>query len=174
MKAMGIGASLPRLEDERLLRGRGEFVGDIAFPGMLHAAFLRSPHAHARLRAVHKPRGQAERVFVAADLTGLARIRSTAKLPGYRGSDWPLLAQGKVRHVGEPVAMALGRSPAEAEDVAATIEAEYEPLPPVVTMAGALAPGAPWFTTSGPTTSCSTRGLRAAISRPHRPPRRTS
>jgi len=140
---MGIGASLPRLEDERYLRGRSQFVGDIAFPGMLHAAFLRSPHAHARVISIKKPEGAENRVFVAEDLSGVARIRSVAKLPGFRGSDWPTLAKGKARHVGEAVAMALAASPAEAEDLTAATVVEYEPLAPVVTMAQALAPDAP-------------------------------
>src|SRR6185437_12056524 len=85
----------------------------------------------------------AGRVFVADDLAGVARIRSVANLPGYKGSDWPTLAKGKVRHVGEPVAMALGRTPGEAEDLAAAIAVEYAPLKPVVTMAEAVAPDAP-------------------------------
>ncbi len=143
MEGKGIGASLPRLEDNRYLRGLSQFVGDVAFPGMLHAAFLRSPHAHATILAIRKPASGAGRVFVADDLAGVARIRSTANLPGYKGSDWPTLAKGKVRHVGEPIAMALGRSPGEAEDLAAAIEVDYAPLTPVVTMDEALAAGAP-------------------------------
>ena len=143
MAGQGIGARLPRLEDDRYLRGLSQFVADVAFPGMLHAAFLRSPHAHANILAIRKPESGAGRVFVADDLAGVARIRSVANLPGYKGSDWPVLAKGKVRHVGEPVAMVLGRSLAEAEDLAATIAVEYAPLRPVVTMADALAADAP-------------------------------
>jgi aerobic carbon-monoxide dehydrogenase large subunit len=134
----GIGARLPRIEDARFLEGRGQFCADINLPGMLHAAFVRSPHAHARIAAVRKPQGREKHVYVAADLTGVGRMRSTAKLPGFKPSDWPILAAGKVRHVGEPVAMALAATPSEAEDLAAAVEVEYEPLPPVVTMAEAL------------------------------------
>ena len=65
-------------------------------------------------------------------------MRSTAKLPGFKPSDWPILAGSKVRHVGEPVVMVIGSTPAEAEDLAALVEVEYEPLPPIVTMADAL------------------------------------
>jgi aerobic carbon-monoxide dehydrogenase large subunit len=136
--AYGIGARLPRLEDARFLQGRGQFCADIALPGMLHAAFVRSPHAHARIVAVRKPQGQEARVFCAADLTGVGRLRSTAKLPGFKPSDWPILANGKVRHVGEPIAMVVGGTLAEAEDLAARVEIEIEPLPPVVTMTDAL------------------------------------
>jgi carbon-monoxide dehydrogenase large subunit len=140
----GIGARLPRLEDARFLEGRGQFCADIALPGTLHAAFVRSPHAHARIVAVRKPQGFEKRVFCADDLAGVAKMRSTAKLPGFKPSDWPILATGKVRHVGEPVAMAIGATPAEAEDLAALVEVDFEALPPVVTMADALKKTAPF------------------------------
>ena len=117
----GIGARLPRLEDERFLEGRGQFCADIALPGMVHAAFVRSPHAHARIVSVRKPRDFAAQVYAAEDLTGVARMRSTAKLPGFKPSDWPILAAGKVRHAGEPIAMAIGSTPAEAEDIAGLV-----------------------------------------------------
>ena len=74
----------------------------------------------------------------AEDLTGVARMRSTAKLPGFKPSDWPILAAGKVRHAGEPIAMAIGSTPAEAEDIAGLVEVDFEALRPVVTMADAL------------------------------------
>jgi aerobic carbon-monoxide dehydrogenase large subunit len=134
----GIGARLPRLEDARFLEGRGRFCADITLPNMLHAAFVRSPHAHARILGVRKPSGRENTVYCAGDLAGVGRLRSTAKLPGFKASDWPILAAGKVRHVGEPIAMALAASAAEAEDLAASVEVEFEPLPPVVTMAQAL------------------------------------
>ena len=134
----GIGARLPRLEDGRFLQGRGQFCADIALPGMLHAAFVRSPHAHARILAVRKPQGFANRVYQACDLAGIGRLRSTARLPGFKPSDWPILAAGKVRHVGEPVAMVVAATAGEAEDLAAAVEVDFEPLPPVVTMADAL------------------------------------
>src|SRR6202166_2228648 len=131
----GIGARLPRLEDARFLEGRGQFCADIALPGTLHAAFVRSPHAHARILAVRKPQGFEKRIYHAGDLVGVGRMRSTAKLPGFKPSDWPILAAGKVRHVGEPIALAIGTTRAEAADFAALVEVDFEPLPPVVTMA---------------------------------------
>ncbi|MEA2948447.1 MAG: aerobic carbon-monoxide dehydrogenase large subunit, partial [Alphaproteobacteria bacterium] len=143
MSALGIGASLPRLEDERFLQGRGQFCADIALPGMLHAAFVRSPHAHARIRSIKKPAGFEQQVHVASDLQGVGRIRSTAKMPGFKPSDWPVLATQKVRHVGEPIAMTIGATPAEAEDVAALVEIDFESLPPVVSMWDALKADAP-------------------------------
>ena len=140
----GIGARLPRLEDARFLEGRGQFCADIVLPGMLHAAFVRSPHAHARIVAVRKPQGSGKRIFCAADLNGVGRMRSTAKLPGFKPSDWPILAAAKVRHVGEPVAMAVASTAAEAEDLAALVEVDFEALPPVVTMADALKKSPPF------------------------------
>ena len=143
MSELGVGASLPRLEDERFLHGRAQFCADIALPGTLHAAFVRSPHAHARIVAIKKPPGSEKQVYCGVDLAGLRRIRSTAKLPGFKPSDWPVLAVEKVRHVGEPVAMALGATAAEAEDIAALVEVEFEQLPAVVSMWDALASSAP-------------------------------
>ncbi|HTV28300.1 MAG TPA: xanthine dehydrogenase family protein molybdopterin-binding subunit [Xanthobacteraceae bacterium] len=134
----GVGARLPRLEDARFLEGRGQFCADIVLPGMLHAAFVRSPHAHARIVTVRKPQGYEKRVFCAGDLRGVGRMRSTAKLPGFKPSDWPILAANKVRHVGEPIAMAVAATAAEAEDLAALVAVDFEPLPPVVTVADAL------------------------------------
>jgi len=140
----GIGARLPRLEDARFLEGRGQFCADIVLPGMLHAAFARSPHAHARIVAARKPHGFEDRVYLAQDLAGVGKMRSTAKLPGFKPSDWPILAATKVRHVGEPIAMAIGATRAEAEDVAALIDVDFETLPPIVTMADALKKVAPF------------------------------
>jgi aerobic carbon-monoxide dehydrogenase large subunit len=140
----GIGARLPRLEDARFLEGRGQFCADIALPGTLHAAFVRSPHAHARIVSIHKPRGFETQVFRAEDLVGVGRMRSTAKMPGFKPSDWPMLAADKVRHAGEPIVMVVGATPAEAEDLAALVEIEFEPLPPVVTMADALKKAPPF------------------------------
>jgi carbon-monoxide dehydrogenase large subunit len=144
VSGFGIGARLPRLEDARFLEGRGQFCADIALPGTLHAAFVRSPHAHARILAIRKPQGFEKQVYCADDLAGVGRLRSAAKLPGFKPSDWPILAAGKVRHVGEPVAMAIGATPAEAEDIASLVEMEFEPLRPVVTMADALKKAAPF------------------------------
>src|SRR5260370_2974255 len=139
----GVGESVLRKEDERFLHGRGQYVSDIALPGMLHAAFLRSPYAHARIKAVRKPRGHEARVFVAADLEGVKPIRSSPNFPGFKGADFPVLAAGKVRYAGEAVAMAVAESPAAAEDILREIEVDYEPLEAVVDMKRAVEPGSP-------------------------------
>ncbi len=143
MTGRGIGASVLRKEDGRFMTGRGSFVADIALPGTLDIAFVRSSSAHARISRVVKPTGAEDRVLAAADLAGLLPMRAPSKLPGYKPSDYPALAIGKVRFVGEPVAACLGASRAEAEDLAQAVEIVYQELPPVVDMLDARAPGAP-------------------------------
>ncbi len=132
----GIGASPSRKEDARFLRGRGQFVADLRRVGMLEVVFVRSPLAHARIRSIEKPEGEAN-VWTMDDLAGVAPIRAVCALPGFKSSDlWPL-ATDKVRHVGESVAMCAAPTRAEAEDLAARVFVDYEELPPVVEMAQA-------------------------------------
>ena len=140
--AKGIGAALPRKEDDRFLRGRGEYVGDIQLDGMLEVAFVRSPVAHGRLRAVTKPEGAEDRVFVAQDLAGVRPIRAMSGLPGFKVSEQPVLATAKVRHVGELVAACVAPTRAEAEDLAARVGLDVEPLPAVVDMVQGRGPAA--------------------------------
>ncbi len=109
MAAGYVGERVRRREDLPLLTGRATYMDDLRLPGMLAVAFLRSPHAHARLVSVDA--GAALRlpgvvaVLTGQDVARLARpIRAELSAPGYRASDWPALAQGKVRYVGEPVA----------------------------------------------------------------------
>jgi carbon-monoxide dehydrogenase large subunit len=133
----GIGARLPRKEDDRFLRGRGQFVGDLKLPGMQEVAFLRSPLAHAGIKAVRVPIKLSDRVFIAEDLSDVAPIRADTALPGFKSSVQPVLATGKVRYAGELVAMCVAPTRAEAEDMAAEIELELEPLPAVTDMLAA-------------------------------------
>ena len=139
---LGVGAPLRRKEDARFLRGRGRFVGDITGPGMLEVAFLRSPVAHAVLRGVAKPPGREDRVFVAGDLP-IAPIVAHSALPGFRPSEQPALAAGRLRHVGEPIAACVAGSRAAAEDLAGDCALDYDTLPAVVDMLAARAPDAP-------------------------------
>ena len=139
----GIGARLVRKEDDRYMRGRGQFVGDIKLPGMLEVAFLSSPLAHARIRSINIPPELRDRIFVATDLAGVLPIRADTTLPGFKSSTQPVLATGKVRHVGELVAMCIAPTRAEAEDLAAAIELDLEPLPVVADMLDGRKPGAP-------------------------------
>jgi len=129
MKSHGVGASVLRKEDDRHLRGRGKFVGDIQLSGTRHVAFLRSPAAHGHLRSVSIPAEYRKQVFVADDLLGVSPIRARSSLPGFKPSDQPVLAHDKVRHVGELIAMCVANTRAEAEDIVDTIDVEIEELP---------------------------------------------
>ena len=142
MADQGIGARLTRKEDDRYMRGRGRFVGDIRLPRMLEVAFLRSPLAHARIKGIAIPAEIRARVFIAVDLAGVAAIRADTALPGFKSSLQPILAHDKVRHVGEPIAMCVADTRAEAEDLAAQIDVEYEELPALADMLEARKPGA--------------------------------
>jgi carbon-monoxide dehydrogenase large subunit len=139
----GIGARLPRKEDGRYVRGQGEFVGDIYLPCLQEVAFLRSPVAHARMRSIRIEQAVRHRIFVADDLKGVRAIRADTALSGFRSSVQPVLAADKVRHVGEPIAMCIAPTRAEAEDIAAKIEIDFDPLPAVCDMLEARRPGAP-------------------------------
>ncbi len=141
MTGQGVGASARRREDDRFLRGRGQFVGDIRLTGMQDVAFVRSPPAHATLRGVRIPDAVRSRVFTAADLAGVKPIVAVSGLPGFKKSEQPVLAHDKVRQVGELIAMCIGPTRAEAEDVAATVTAELEELPAVHDMLAARARG---------------------------------
>jgi aerobic carbon-monoxide dehydrogenase large subunit len=137
----GVGARLPRKEDERLMRGLAQYVGDIRLPGMQDVAFIRSPLAHARIRSIDVPEAARDRVFTAADLDGVKAIRAVSGLPGFKVSEQPPLATGKVRHVGELVAMCVAPTRAEAEDIAASVTLDLEELPAVHDMRAAREPG---------------------------------
>jgi carbon-monoxide dehydrogenase large subunit len=124
----GIGASVLRREDARHLDGRGEFVPDIRLPGIRDVAFLRSPHAHARIKSIKVPTGLKGRVFTAADLPCLQPIRVVTQAAGAKSPPWPPLATDKVRYVGEAIAVCVAPTRGEAEDLASQIEVEYEVL----------------------------------------------
>jgi aerobic carbon-monoxide dehydrogenase large subunit len=132
--AKGVGARLPRKEDRRFLHGQGEYVGNIRLAGMLEVAFVRSPMAHAAIRAIRKPPGDEHAVFTAEDLQGVRPIRAVSGLKGFKPSEQPVLAAGKVRHVGELVAMCVASTRAEAEDLADRVELDLDALPAVVDM----------------------------------------
>jgi carbon-monoxide dehydrogenase large subunit len=140
------GRPVPRLEDEPLLRGAAEFVDDVHRPELLHAAFVRSPIAHARLTgldlaAVRAVRGVAG-AFGAVDIA-LPALVSPCETPGAYAPPRPLLADGVVRFVGEPVAVVAADSRYAAEDGADAADVDLDPLEPLVDPLRALAPDAP-------------------------------
>ncbi len=132
-----IGARITRLEDEPLLRGRGRFVDDIAVPEAWHAAFVRSPHPHALIRAVDKAAALAlPGAHAVLTLDDLARVMVQRRMVRHSNSGMPLdkawafaLADGETSYVGEPVAIVIAYDRYIAEDAAALVAVDYEPLP---------------------------------------------
>jgi carbon-monoxide dehydrogenase large subunit len=151
-----LGAPLRRKEDQRLVTGRGRYVEDLHFPSMLHAAFVRSPHAHARVRGVDLAPARAMPGVVAAytarDLPECARPipPSIAAPAGFRPTAQPVFADPLARYVGEVVAAVVAEDPYVAADAAAAVTVDYEPLPAVGTVERALEPGAPRVMDSWP------------------------
>jgi len=153
MSAHPLGERVRRNEDPRLLTGKALFVDDVDLPGLLHVAFLRSPHAHARLGRIDVSRALAlpgvVAVYTAADLGDYWRpgplLVPPPPIPGsvfHQRTQVPL-ARDKVRHLGEPVALVVAESRYLAEDAVEAIEVDYEPLPPAVDLEKSAAPGAP-------------------------------
>jgi aerobic carbon-monoxide dehydrogenase large subunit len=124
----GVGASVLRKEDDRHLRGRGQFVADIALRGTHEVVFLRSPHAHAIINSISVPPASRGRVFTATDLPRIKPIQVVTQAAGARSPPWPPLATDKARYVGEAIAACVAPTRAEAEDLAASIDVDYRPL----------------------------------------------
>ena len=153
MPGSGIGARVLRNEDARLLTGRASFVDDVRIDGMLHVAFLRSQHAHARLTGVDaaaaRRRPGVVAVYTAGDLGDYWRpgplLVPPPPIPGlvFHACTQVPLAKDTLRHVGEPIAMVVAESRYVAEDALDDIVVDAEPLPAVVELEAALAPGAP-------------------------------
>ena len=148
-----VGRSVPRNEDAKLLTGRALFVDDVQLPGMLHAAFLRSDHAHARLvridAAAARSRAGVRAVYTAEDLGEYWQraplLVPPPPVPGlvFNEATQVPLARAKVRHCGEPLAMVVAESRYLAEDALADITVELEALPAVVDLESALDAAAP-------------------------------
>src|ERR1700751_3550789 len=139
------GRSVPRFEDAALLTGRGRFIDDLGTrPGTLAAAILRSPHAHADIEAIDCGAARAAD-GVAAVLTGSdVKALTSSLVVGVKAplECWPI-AVGRVRYVGEPVAVVVAADRYRAEDALELIEVRYRPLPAVVDPVAATAPDAP-------------------------------
>ncbi len=139
-----VGRPVPRKEDLRLITGRGTYVSDLQLPRTRHVAFLRSPHAHARITAIDTGRAR-QMPGVAAVFTGRDQafadtaLRARSALPGYIETAQPVLAAGQARFAGEAVAAVVAGSRYLAEDALALIDADYAPLP--VTVSAWQTPG---------------------------------
>ena len=144
-----VGARLKRLDDPRILTGRGRYVDDVTLPRMVHVAFVRSAHAHARLTRVDVDAAR-RAPEVAGVLTGAEAARLCKPYRGIllhytgmkTGAMLPLALE-RVRYVGEPIVAVAAASRAAAEDAAQLVAVEYEPLPAVLDPEAAVAPGAP-------------------------------
>jgi aerobic carbon-monoxide dehydrogenase large subunit len=172
----GIGAPLRRVEDRRLLTGRGRFVADIELPGALACALVRSPHAHARIRAIDTSAAQAApgvvAVFTGAEMAadGMAPMRPMWAVRSRDGAPMAepprfALARDKVHHVGEPVVAVIAESLPQAADAAERVAIDYEPLPAVTDARAAQAEGAPQLHAAAPGNVCFrwARGDEAAV-----------
>ena len=160
-----IGDAPQRLEDRRFITGQGSYLDDVSFAGMAHAVVLRSPHAHAviaRLDAEVARHAPGVLAILTAD--EIARDRLSPLRPSVEANvrtgepfaflPQPLLAVGGVRYVGEPVALIIAQTHAQALDAADMIEVDYQPLTAVSTPVAARAPGAPQLTVEAPGNVC--------------------
>ena len=141
-----VGVSVPRKEDRRMLLGRGRFVADLTRPGLLHASFVRSPYAHARIE--HLETGPARQapgvadVFTAASL-GHPYLLALLERDEFVPTRMPILAGDKVRFVGEPVAVVIADDAYRAEDATELVEVDWDPQPAVASIEAATASDAP-------------------------------
>jgi len=147
----GVGQSVKRFEDVRLVRGGGRYQGDVTVPGETHAVIVRSMHAHAKVLSIDTAKALSApgvlAVFTGADVKDLGTMQMTLKRKRPDGS--PMfssphrgLAQGRVRYVGDPIALVVAETQAQAEDAAELVQVAYEPLPSVTSTAQTVG-GAP-------------------------------
>jgi len=145
-----IGARLPRKEDLRLVTGKGKYVADLVLPGMLHAVFVRSEYAHARITAIDTSEAQAMpgvvAIYTGEDIKDTVKSMDQPVLVPNLDGHYPkyhALALGKVRYHGEPVAVVLARDRYVAVDAAEAVIVDYEELPVILDAEKALEPGTP-------------------------------
>jgi carbon-monoxide dehydrogenase large subunit len=154
MGVEGIGASVVRKEDKRFITGKGRYVDDVKLVGMSYAHFVRSPHAHAKVKSIDSSEAM-KMPGVIAVLTGSElvadkignlicgwAITSKDGTPMKMGA-WPAMAPETVRFVGQAVAVVIAESKNQARDAAESVAVDYEELPVVADIAAAIAPGAP-------------------------------
>jgi carbon-monoxide dehydrogenase large subunit len=147
----GLAQPVRRVEDPRLLKGMGRYTDDIVLPGMLQGIVLRSPHAAATINAIDTAAAKSlpgvHAVYTAADLNGLGSLPCAAPVQNRDGSAMaspphPVLAEGAVRHVGDPVAFVVADTAKQARDAAELIQVDYTILPSATDLATAMEPAA--------------------------------
>jgi carbon-monoxide dehydrogenase large subunit len=139
----GVGHSVRRKEDDRLIRGKGTFIEDVTLPGMLHMAILRSPFAHARINGIDSSKAQAVPGVIAVVTGELMAQHNLAWMPTMSGDTQAVLATDKVRFQGQEVAAVVAETAYIANDALELIEVDYDPLDPVTTPQQAIEDGAP-------------------------------
>jgi carbon-monoxide dehydrogenase large subunit len=143
-----VGKKLKRKEDPRLIQGISHYTDDFKLTGMLHCAFTRSPHAHAEITALRTDAAKAlpgvVAVFTSADTGSLGPVPCALQMPGLKVPRHPALATGRVRYVGEPVAIVVANDFYTARDAAELVEVDYQPLPVVTNMEKALSNDTPY------------------------------
>lgn len=165
MIKFGVGQSVTRVEDQRLLTGTGRYADDVNLDGQAYASFLRSPHAHALIKnidssaALKRPGVIAVFTIADVDADDLDQIRTLVPVANRDGSDmvepdYPLLARERVRHVGNMVAMVVADSEVAARDAADDVSIDYEPLPAAIDTVVAAQEGAPQVWDEAPGNIC--------------------
>jgi aerobic carbon-monoxide dehydrogenase large subunit len=147
-RARLIGSRVRRVEDPRLITGAATYIGDLAPIGVLHVAFVRSPHAHARITGIDLSAARTTPgvvgVFSGADVNPtFAPLPGASGIEGARNPKRSILAEGEVRFVGEAVAVVVAESEDVARDAAERVEIDYQPLPFVIDLEEAAKDGAP-------------------------------
>ncbi|MCW5735024.1 MAG: xanthine dehydrogenase family protein molybdopterin-binding subunit [Enhydrobacter sp.] len=154
MSKYGIGQPVLRFEDPRLLRGQGRYINDVNLAGQVYAVFVRSPHAHAKIRSINVEAAKAAPGVLAAysgddvkaDGLGMPKANMPRKRPDGKpmfAPQRPPLVTDRVRYVGDPVVMVIAETLAQAKDAAELVEIDYEPLASVTTTEDTVKPGAP-------------------------------
>ncbi len=169
-----IGQSVRRKEDARFLTGTGQYTDDVTMPHQTHAFFLRSPHAHARIRGIDTAKAKKApgvvAIYTGADLEGVNGLPCGWLITSVDGTPMKepphhVLAKGKVRHVGDQVALVIAETLDQAKDAAELISVDYDVLPAVVNVVDALKPDAPQIHDEAPGNKCYTWAIgdKAAV-----------
>ncbi|HKU84871.1 MAG TPA: xanthine dehydrogenase family protein molybdopterin-binding subunit [Casimicrobiaceae bacterium] len=163
-----IGQAVKRKEDARFLTGTGQYTDDVSLARQTHAYFLRSPHAHAKIRDIATAKAKQApgvvAIYTGADLEGVNGLPCGWLITSVDGTPMkepphPVLARGKARYVGDAVAIVIAETRDQAKDAAELIDVDYDVLPAVVNVVDALKPGAPQIHDEAPGNKCYTWAL---------------